>query len=368
MVPYIARKIENDHVVWFEKSNQWVLFEEPKWFIFDLFNKGIERDNAIKDFAQKYGIGRPESSIIVSNIYDSVTKLFNPDFALPNFTSQSEQVRKYDLKDKRTHSYSFNQKGFSISYGSQGLREYFHKALQHLEIKESSNFEIEAEIFPFNQLYALRFNGGECFSAQESSQIKRLLYIKLASLFYGINAGQWLTLLHASAVKAGEHSIVMASPSGSGKSYMAHLLCAEGCEFISDDFIPVDAINKFAYPFPAAICLKGESPPEQQYIQLKHQQHRSKLRYIYPPKASDPKGGKIDAIVFIRYIPLYKNEIAPLSTINALKLFLGEAWVTNNSHYIPEFLDWFAGLRFFELNYGDERAAVSTLLEITQKK
>jgi len=369
LAPFIARKIENQHVVWFAESNQWVLFDEPKWFIFDLFNEGVEADRAIEKYAQKFKTGSAQSAMIVSNVYESVTKLLNPDFALPDFTAYSEQASKYHLQDKRTHQYFYNQKGFKLSYGSPALRDYFHKPLKHLESNDSSNITLEAEIFPFQHLFALRISEGACFTAQDPSQLKRLLYLRLASTFYDINPDDWLTLLHASAIKTGDHCVVMPSPSGSGKSTMAALLCAQGGEMLSDDFIPVDATNMLAYPFPAAICIKGEAGEALtgHYPQLKNGEGGRGMRYVYPQKVSPPVGSKINDVVFVKYSSRRKNELIPVCTTDALKLFLSEAWVTNNPAYVPQFLDWFAGLRFFELNYGDESTAVTTLLQIAQK-
>jgi hypothetical protein len=368
-VSFLVKEIENNHVVWFEKSNQWLVFDEPQWFIFLLYQKGLDEETAAGIFKHHFQSSDPEPAGFVSNIYNSIYNLLDPDFPLPDFAIRSEEARKYKLTEKRTFHYSYNGKHFSITYGTPSLKNYFHIPLAHLESEKPGKTDFHGEVFPFHDRFALRIKRGECFTANESSQIKRLLYIELASLFYGVKKDQWLTLMHASAVRKGKETLVLSSASGSGKSTMASLLYAQGCKFISDDFVPVEWPGKRAYPFPAAICMKGEVPAVVSgYFPQLEQNSSSGAQYIYPVIKGPIAWGQIRKIVFIRYLPGEQNQFKPLPILEALKLYLQESWVTSNPGQVEDFLNWFTGLEFFEFVYSDEEKAVATVMDLFGKR
>jgi hypothetical protein len=368
-VAYLVKQIENNRVAWFEKSNQWLVFDEPQWFIYLLYNKGLDANTAAGIFKHHFQFSDPDPEGFVSNIYNSIDNLLNPAFSLPDFTIRSEEARKYKLTEKRTYHYSYNGKHFAITYGTPSLKNYFHIPLAHLESEKPGKPDFHGEIFPFHELFSLRIKGGECFTAYESSQIKRLLYIELASLFYGVKKDQWLTLMHASAVRKGKETLVLTSASGSGKSTMASLLYAQGCKFISDDFVPVEWPGKRAHPFPAAICLKGKIPAvvSEHFPQLE-KNSISGAQYIYPVIKGPIACGQIKKIVFIRYLPGEQNHIKPLSILEALKLYLQESWVTADPNQVEDFLNWFTGLEFYEFVYSDEEKAVASAMELFGKR
>jgi hypothetical protein len=146
-VAYLVKQIENSRVVWFEKSNQWVKLDEPQWFIFLLYEKQTGRKEAAEQFAKAYEVTAEQAAEIVSNIYDSVDKLLDPDFSLPDFTRDAEEVSRIKLKDSRTRHYQFGEKRFSITYGSPSLEAYIHLPFAHLETETAGKKAIHLDVF-----------------------------------------------------------------------------------------------------------------------------------------------------------------------------------------------------------------------------
>lgn len=366
---YLVKHIENSRVVWFEKSNQWVKLDEPQWFIFLLYEKQTGRKEAVEQFADVYEMTPEQASEIVSNIYDSVDKLLDPDFSLPDFTRDAEEVSRIVLKDSRTRHYQFGEKRFTITYGSPSLEAYIHLPFAHLETETAGKPAIHLDVFPFCGRYALRMHTPRRHSltADESPQIKRLLFVELASWLYEKTEKDWLSFVHASAVQKDGEVLLLSSASGSGKSTMAGLLMLNGFELFSDDFVPVDAESGLLYPFPAALCIKHDSVPLLQSMGLKPfvKNRIAPLAYVKPITDSVVKKPLTARnLVFIRFLKGAGMNLNPISITEALQHFHQEAWVGDNMERAEKFLEWFTGLNFYSLEYGDNDLAIEALAKL----
>lgn len=360
---YLTKKIEQAHVVWFQASNQWVQMDEQQWLIFSFYKKGIDPLKAAKSVSKRFEIEKKESESVVANIYDSLNNLTKPSFQIPTFSEGRKEVVNYLLKRQKTHTYIFNNKQFSIAYGSPFLEQYIHLPLSHLEVEKAADSELKFELFSLENQYILR-SQTKCLSADEPGQIKRLLYIELSNLFYDKNGSSWMSLIHGSAVTINEKLLVLTSPGGSGKSTMAGLLTQSGFDFFSDDYIPVDAGNKKAYPFPALLCIKNNSIEllESRGLELKRN-NRGNLAYAVPAYKIPTKSFKISRIVFVQYSKDKILDLKPISTLEALRDFLQEAWVGNDLQRARKFINWFSGLSFYKLEYGNNEVAIEALKE-----
>jgi len=357
-------------VVWFEKSNQWVKLDEPQWFIFLLYEKQTGRKEAAEQFAKAYEVTAEQAAQIVSNIYDSIDKLLNPDFPLPDFTRDAEEVNRIKLSNTKTRHYQFGEKRFSITYGSPSLEAYIHLPFAHLETGVAEKPAIHLDVFPYCGRFVLRMYAPDRHSltADESPQIKRLLFVELASWLYDKPEKDWLSFVHASAVQREGEVLLLSSASGSGKSTMAGLLMLNGFELFSDDFVPVGAADGLLYPFPAALCIKSESIPLLQYMGLKPfvKNRIAPLAYVKPISDSIMKKPQAARnLVFIRYRKGAGMNLNPISITEALQHFHQEAWVGDTMERAGKFLEWFTGLNFYSLEYDDNKRAIEALTKLT---
>lgn len=370
-VAYLAKKIEQAHVVWFQASNQWVQFDEQQWLIFCFYNDGLSQEEAVKKLCKKYSFQVQAAQAFVENIYFSLENLFNPSFQLPDFSQNTQNALAYQIPKKKTHAYSFRSKAFSITYGSPYLEQYIHLPLAHLE-KDSKVVGLSIDVFPFENRYAIRVNGEnkKCLSADEPGQIKRLLYIELSNFFYDKNHNEWIAFLHGSAVTRNDKVLVLTSEGGSGKSTMAAMLQLHGFEFFSDDFIPVATTTGKVFPFPAALCLKNNAIEliESQGLKLNRNSNGSSAYVKYSPKDMQTQSCRMNKVVFIKYNPKVDLEFNSVSVLEALYYFLQEAWVGDDMKRARKFISWFSKLQFYSLEYGNTTKAIEILTKLTEKE
>jgi hypothetical protein len=213
------------------------------------------------------------------------------------------------------------------------------------------------------------------------------LYREIASRIYDIPKESWMSFIHASAVTNGSEAILLCSSSGSGKSTMAALLQSPSASppanpdsrlyFMSDDFVPVDAVSKKAHVFPAALTLKAGSFPvisllydpasdaDSGYSGLTNRN----IRYLRPsfPERDQYKPREVKSIVFIRYDPSIEFKIKKIPAARALTMFHQEAWVSHNPEHAREFIDWFVTISFYKLDYSDNRKAIEAISGLFNK-
>ncbi|TVQ94542.1 MAG: hypothetical protein EA393_00790 [Bacteroidetes bacterium] len=370
---YLVKQIENSHVVWFEKSNQWVKLDEPQWFIFLLYEKQTLRKEAVKQFAEAYELSTEQAAEVVSNIYDSIDKLLNPDFALPDFSRDAEEVSRIKLRESRTRHYRHFEKYFSITYGSPSLEAYIHLPFAHLETKAAGKQIFHLDVFPYCGRYALRLHTPmiRSMTADESPQIKRLLFVELASWLYDKTEKQWMSFVHASAVQKDGKVLLLSSASGSGKSTLAGLLMLQGFDLFSDDFVPVSAADTMLYPFPAALCIKNESVPmlESMGLPPSVKSKTTPVAYVKPTQENlIPNAAPATIFVFVNYKKGAGMKLEPVSVPEALQLFHPEAWVGDNMERAEKFIEWFSDLEFYRLEYDDNTLAVQAMETLLAEK
>ncbi len=367
----LVRKIEDAHVVWFEECNQWVQFDEPKWFIFLLYQAQVPQDDAVRMFSGEFNQPYELARAMVANIYDSLYTLTHPHFTSPNFAFPERHAHKLTSVKVKTHHYQYLGKDFSIGYGSAYLEDYIHLPFAHMEEPSGRNGGLELEVLPLENSVVLRLKskGGQCLMAREAAQIKRLLFIELACWFYDKKQEDWMSFAHAAALQKGDEVLLVSSPSGSGKSTLAGLLQLHGFHFYADDFVPLDGSRLMAYPFPAALCIKKGAIALMQSLGLKTSATSSQhnIAYMKPYLENQDNGPKeVKKMVFLYYKPGADFSMSAVSTLEALALFHQEAWVGDNYQRAEKFIDWFTGLQFYKIIYDNNAKVVQAFTKLME--
>ncbi len=70
-----------------------------------------------------------------------------------------------------------------------------------------------------------------------------------------------LLFIHAGAVERHGRAIILAAPSGTGKSTLTYALLHAGFRYLSDELAPIDLEHLHVAAYPHALCLKA-SPPD----------------------------------------------------------------------------------------------------------
>ena len=69
-----------------------------------------------------------------------------------------------------------------------------------------------------------------------------------------------LLFVHAAVVEFGGQAIVLAAPSGTGKSTATFAMLHHGFGYLSDELAPIDPVTLRVHPYPHALCLKALPP------------------------------------------------------------------------------------------------------------
>jgi len=356
---YVIKNYNNESIVWFKESNQWVFLNQNNSI---LFNEYLS--NTPLNTIQKKHPCVTSSPSEIENIFESFHYLNNKE----NFKQEVSTTNSIKNNETfNTINYIYQDKCFSISYPSEKLYQYIHPCISHLkgaeQIKPSHCIILEKAAHCF----AIKTELSEWQFTETDAQIKRLLFIKLSEYFYQKNNTDWLAFLHASAVVKNEHLLLFSSPSGSGKSTIAGLLVKEQYAFFSDDFVPITLEEKLAYPFPALLSAKNDGI--EIYKQLKFEpycQIKNKFSF-YKSSISIVKPMRPKNIIFVYYDESKETFISNLSKIEAIQLLLKETYVIPEIKHIQHFLEWTDSLSFYLLSYSNNEKAIHFLEHIIEK-
>jgi len=366
----ISRKISNSHILWFGESNSWIQLEEPAWFVYRNYNSGKQLEKISEKISVQYGLSRAESLRFVNEVAEEIRKLSSASFHARNPISSYQfhspemffSVRNYKIKGKI----------YAISFGSKLLDYMIHPPLAQLEIKTQSPPHFRIEAFSAGFQFIIKI-ADQAWTENDPSLLKRRLFIQLAGLIYGKSDHDWLAFIHGSAVSNEKESIVLSTASGSGKSTLAALLCKSGLKFMSDDYIPVDARYCRAYPFPSALSVKDGALPclLPLYDQLKDAEvfhfrgNNKTVRYLpFPVNRNFYKPLPVKKLVFVQYDTATKFNARKIDTLEAIRRFHEEAWVSHSPTHAKKFISWFPGLQCFELIYSENKRAVDWVTEL----
>src|ERR1035437_2017519 len=370
----MQKKINNSHILWFEQSNQWIQLEEPAWFVNQLNQKGIDSCTIASKCVEKYHLSHNESLRLVNEICNGVAEL-SKSVAVPLSDSDFLEF-PYSFEPYSTRHYKVRNKHFSFFFETHYAEYCIHPSLAHLET-ERSKISVQFEIYHRTNFLGLMEKGHPetATTFHDFNRLKKRLYINMANTIYDKTIQDWMTFVHASALTDGKHTLLLCSSSGSGKSSMAALLQVKGLQLVSDDFVPIDAKQKRAFPFPAAISIREGaftllSPYYTGLTGISNCEHLQRsVRYL-PPKSTGIsyfKSRPVNGIVFIHYNPDVPCDFKYIPTNEALKLFHEQAWVSGNREHAKTFLNWFVKLPCYRLEYGNTNEGIDKVLGIFAK-
>lgn len=375
MQKVISKKIGNARIAWFENSDSWVQFEEPAWFVYESSRKGMDHSTITRDCTKKYKLPTSECDEFVSAVQEKIRHLC--ETASTHRETACAEVSPRDVPDLySSRDYSVGESVFTVHYYSRTLEFYMHPPIAHLQTrargeKKGKEFHVYEE---GEMKFLLCQPGGTVHRHEEYGNLKRQLYIEIATLIHHRSSRDWMTYVHASAVCDREKTVLLASGSGSGKSTMAALLQTRGLELFSDDFVAVEACSGLAFPFPAAISIKRDARPVLEAFDkslfsgaFTPFQKKDPPLWFIPPKNTPegmPSPKKVKAIVFLKYDPREECNYTPLDPVNAIKLFHENARVTKDPDQISLFMDWLLEIPCGTLEYGNTEAGMDQIQKL----
>jgi len=366
----LRSKIDSSHIVWFQESNSWLQFEEPAWFVYQRLHSEISADNISKKISRRYHLNESKSLSFVTEIISKINKLSTTTFQPQDVLPEGQIPSPNNFYSVRT--YKFKNKFFEISYGSRFLEYSIHGSFAHLEANPATNPGFRIEVFPSGSEFVLK-QSDKAWIEENANLIKRRLFIAITELLYGKPNDKWLSFVHGSAISNGKESIILSTACGSGKSTLAALLCTRGFSFVSDDYVPIDARYCKAYPFPAALSVKdGAFPVLSPFFsrlkdtELYHFKGTNKtVRYLaFPDSGNFYKPLPVRNLIFVQYDVNKLFSFRKVPTLEAIRRFNEEAWLSPIPAHARKFIKWFPKLNCYELIYSDNNAAVSEISKL----
>lgn len=375
--PQLIQKIDETYVLWFEKSNSYVVISTKAHDIMRCFFESNTEEAFLKhstkiDFSKNDALGYlrditvfledvnlKESAVVESSQLQNIPKSFIPK----SFISKKYQFGKTDVL---------------INFDTDKISQLIHPYLEHAEVDKSKHVSVEFDIFSSNDLIYL-FRNKQLIDSYTYSRFHFLqgkFSMQLVTSIYNNNESDWLATFHASTVTNGEEAIMIIGDSGNGKSTLSALLMAHGFDLLADDFTPMLSENQHLYRFPAAISIKSGAFPLvnrlfEEFQNAKSYESTSKgseVKYL-PPNGSfgDSKSHfACKKLVAVRYSKETPSQLIECSAEKILATFIPDSWISPNPNHSKKFLEWLKDLTFYELTYNDNAYAVKQFEKLFQ--
>ena len=366
-------KVENAYAVWFKASHNFLMIEEPAFYILKLILKNIPLDEISHSFSIRYNNPLSEVKDFVSELNQNFQQYLNPSKKETTNVNNLSNIQFQTNRYYAEKTYSVSNLILKIKYGDQDLKDVIHPLIYHLE--NNNNLTPNYVFETFRQSNKLFFkvdsNLIEELNFEETGYLKAAVLLRLLGILHGIKPENWMMTVHAAAVTDGNSAIVFPAMAGSGKSTLASLLHAHGYNLLSDDFLAMDVIKKKVYNLPVAATIKEGSfdvlsPhfPELNDISLERAYTGKQVRYLPINNSLETNiGFEAKKFVFVSYSEGKPLTFKKVSKKIALQSILQETWVNPNPSVVTEFFKWFNKTQFYEMKY----AKTSDALKIVNK-
>jgi len=200
-----------------------------------------------------------------------------------------------------------------------------------------------------------------CGSASIAAEVERLLLQNVVA------ATPHLLTLHAAALQRDGLTLLLAGPSGAGKTTLSLALARAGWSFGSDELVLIGRdFNPRPLPLPPCIKADAFGLIESWFPELRsspeHERYGRIVKYL--PIKSTPLPASPGCVVFIRFDPGGPTEIRPVAQFSALERLLAQCVFVPQGFEqddVEELLRWHGEQRYFDLAFYDCDTAVAAL-------
>ena len=359
----IAQKIsEQDSIVWLKNSNKYIVLNSN---ILELIKNKSSLSS--KDFLQEINESLNVSISIAKMIDKDISELL---LETKQIKLKPVQEHTSKIKDcKMIQHYYFNDTCIKICFDNEETKALIHPKYSHLVIDNVNIYDVQYQIFNSdNKLFIFKNNQFlGTWDRDQSHEFQGKFSMELICSFYNKTEHDWMGVFHASTISKNNHSVMFTGDSGNGKSTLVTLLMANGYNVIADDFSPVLRSDLKTYCFPSAISVKEKSFDliEQLHPKLKSSNeyyiNELKGHVKYLPPISKETSANCSGVVWVQYSEVAENSMKKISTQEALKKILPDAWVSKKEVNAKAFLKWIKKTAFYELNYSDNDKLISII-------
>jgi len=365
----LISSIENKKVVWFAKTNQYVVVEPQ-----------------VAEVLQRLYANIPPQEIAVFLKEDLPVPLellqkFVEDIQVGVYKPNTKALISKGLQVKEISSihyqyeihYKLGSKIIAIKYQTIKEHALIHPKIEHLAFntrgKPSAVFEIfqkkDRVFFVLDNLII------GSWTQNNVHYLQGKVAMKLVEVLHGLSEKEWMGVFHASALKKGDKSALFFGDSGNGKSTSLALLTAHGFDLLADDFVPVTQKKKVC-GFPVGISVKQGSVKilEPFYPALKHAKEvfmpnvNKTVRFIQPTNVDLETHYNCKTFIFIKYDLKEECLVKPVSKLKAFEELLPDSWVSNLPENVTSFLDWFNQATCYRIIYSNNQKMIESVHKI----
>lgn len=366
----IRKNIENKSIIWFEKSNQYVVFENRTADIIECILNGDSLHSIGTDLACELSI--PDQAAV-----DFVIRLKESLVESPSVKSKFEDATSvYKISDvdfNYSKYYKIYNKIILIRYQTFFEWELIHPKFAHLTIEKFDTIHLRLEIFTVKNETFL-FKNGAYFNRWIPERIHYLqgkISMLIIQEIYEKDEGHWIGVFHASAISNGKKVLLFLGDSGSGKSTSLALLQKQRYTCLADDFVPMGT-NKKIYSFPSAISVKEHSWDvlSEYYPDLISNQeycfnsHQKTVKYLEPIHQQFDQYLECTKLIFIKYQRGARTVLEPISNAKAFEKLIPDSWISPMQNNVQSFLDWFTSVQCYNLTYSQNQEMFQTVDQI----
>jgi len=367
----LIKKIEEKHIVWFQNSNSYLIFENSTTAIIKkLYAK--QTLSEIENWCRlKFDLPKNLAKKFVKDIDKLVQKQCQTAYKTTDATAINfVSPNIYD----RSKYYLINKIYFLIEFETEFLETLIHPKFAHLEVSKTNTTTHQYQIFQENGRIVFLVAGEHIgnWNFKDIHLFQGKFSMEIVQHIHQKEGDEWLGVFHASAIGNGKNSLLFLGDSGNGKSTSLALLQANGFRCLADDFVPVDVKKQEVYCFPAAISIKKNSLktlfPSYPELKIASEHHFKRLhktvRFLVPNNLDHTAHLPCKALIFIHYQQDIELELKPISKIAAFEQLVPDAWISPIKENVAVFLEWFLKLPCYQLHYSDTKKMIKTIHKI----
>ncbi len=368
----LFKALGDQTIVWFSEANQYLILDRLTAEILRGLDKGVEISELfewIGDVSLSRKRFQEHATQVQTNIFEVLKDGFiGEEIASEEFNFEAQVYNTIKL-------YQIGSLSFEIHFSTERDFLLIHPKFAHLEIEDENNSLHSHKIKSayHDQFYHLEVDGHNDgrWDYQNLHFLIGRLYMRILERIHRNREEDWGAVFHASAVGNQDSCVLMMGESGSGKSTSVALLHAHQIKCIADDFVPMDK-NGQIYPFPAGISIKSGSVAtlKKFYPNLLDQNpidlsaHKKEIRYIPIFNENLRKTRRCKALVFIKFNDSVEFTMKPLQRQKLFEELIPESWISNDTAFVPHFMDWLSEIPCYSLVYSDHNKMISAVNEL----
>ncbi|WP_299396397.1 hypothetical protein [uncultured Gelidibacter sp.] len=368
----ICVKLDNNYVLWFESSNQYIVVSALIKDLLDVYFQTANKSSFIYLLGQK-NISQADALSYYQNIHNLITS--------SNSTVKETSVPESIFPKKSVNTikhYKFGNIQISVSYSSLEIENLIHPQWSHTAVDHNPNPSVSFHILKDeNNLFLVR--NEKCIGYYHTDSYHLLqgqFALQIINTLYNKTESDWIATFHASTVCNENEAIMIIGASGNGKSTLSAVLMDSGIDVLADDFTPLLAKDKMVYRYPSGISVKQGAFEmlNQLYSEFEkfplYKSTSKKVNVKYIPPVKDFESGiphlPCKKIVYVKYDSNGQSSLNKVRTEKILETLVPESWISPLASNAKLFLEWIKELQCYELTYSDNDIAVSKFNELFQ--